>query len=186
MTKTWQNFRRVSNSTKEGIFIWYLLSCQTQEEQKTVDLCRKYLSHRALKQAFVLTYDRVRRYEGAWHLERKLLLPSNVFLESEDEEILWEEFGKARELARYKNCLTRMKQEEEEFLRRLYGSEYHLKMSRGIISKGTAQIIEGPLKGMENRICRIDRHKRLAWLQTVMRQEYRYISAGLEITEKIR
>ena len=38
-------------------------------------------------------------------------------------------------------------------------------MSRGIIREGNAQVTDGPLKGMENRIRRIDRHKRLAKIE---------------------
>lgn len=37
----------------------------------------------------------------------------------------------------------------------LYGGGHHLKMSRGILFKGAARITEGPLKGMENRLCKI-------------------------------
>ncbi len=185
MTKYFLNFRRVSNSTKEGIVIWYLLACQGQDEQNIAELCRKYLSQKALRKVFLLTYDTVRRYEGVWHLERKLLFPANVFLESEDEEMLWKELREYKELAGNENCLTRMNQEEEDFLKQLYGTGYHLKMSRGVISEGVAQIKEGPLKGMESRICKVDRHKRLARIRTGMKREYHYILAGLEITERI-
>ena len=73
-------------------------------------------------------------------------------------------------------------------------------MSHGVIKDGITRITEGPLKGMEQRIGRIDRHKRLAKLlltvnrdqrrgkkqdpQEIGEQDFRYITAGLEITEK--
>ena len=74
------------------------------------------------------------------------------------------------------------------FLKSLYGKACHLKMSRGILFKGAARITEGPLKGMENRICKVDRHKRLAHIRTVIGSggELSYIQVGLEITEKYR
>ena len=78
--------RRVDHSAnREGIVIWYLLPCKEQEEQKALESCRRYLSDMALKDAFVLTYDRMCRYQGEWHTERKLIFPANVMLESKDE-----------------------------------------------------------------------------------------------------
>ena len=143
--------------------------------------CKKKMSQKALHSVFVLTYDRMRRYEGAWHLERKLLFPEHVFFESEDEEILLDELKKCDVIIESEKHLIRMRREDEEFLRILCGREHHLQMSRGVIYRGVTHITEGPLKGMENRICKIDRHKRLARLSMLNDS----IPAGLEITEKI-
>lgn len=169
-------------------------------------ICREKFSQRALKHAFVLTYDKMRRYEGIWHLERKLLFQECVFLESENEEALSKELMYGNDfngITGWKNCLLRVGQEEEDLLRGLCGKEGHLEMYRGIICKGVPRITEGPLRGMENRIRRIDRHKRLASVEIVgkkdevklrrqqiatdtkMKPEYRCIPAGLEITEKV-
>ena len=147
-------------------------------------VCRKYLSDTAAKDVFVLTYDRMRRYEGAWHMERRLLLPSYVFLESENEEFLSEELQKCTVFTGRKKRLFRIDKEEEVFLRKLCGENHHLKMSRGVIYKGRTQIMEGPLKGMENRIRRIDRHKKLAGVKVIIKPDCHLIPAGLEITEK--
>ncbi len=150
-----------------------------------VALCKSRLSPKAVQNVFIFTYDRLRRYEGAWHLERKLLFPAHVFLESENEDILLQELAKCSAAARQENPLVRMNEEEEQFLRILCGKEHHLHISRGIICKGAAHITEGPLKGMESRICKIDRHKRLARIAITTRQDYRSIPAGLEIADKI-
>ncbi len=137
---------------------------------------------------FLLTYDRMRRYEGAWHIEKRLLLPSYVFLESENEKLLIERLDRSREelypleKSEKNGRLIRVGQEAEDFLKYLYRNTYHLQMSKGIILKGNPRITEGPLKGMEERICRIDRHKRLVKL--AVPQSISYITAGLEITKK--
>ena len=83
------------------------------------------------------------------------------------------------------NQLIRMGKEEEQVLKILCGREHHLQMSRGIICKGVTHVTEGPLKGMEGRICKIDRHKRLAQITLTKRQDRGPLPAGLEITEKI-
>ena len=153
-----------------------------------MESCNKYLSQKALRSSFLLTYDGMRRYEGKWHLERRLLFPACVLLESENEERLLKELKDFRRISESGRCTVRINPEEEEFLKSLYGKACHLKMSRGILFKGAARITEGPLKGMENRICKVDRHKRLAHIRTVIGSggELSYIQVGLEITEKYR
>jgi transcriptional antiterminator NusG len=182
------------------------LSCKRQEEQKLLTICRENLPKKVLHGAFVLTYDKMRRYEGVWHLERKLLFPECIFLESGQEEALLKELMQGAyfgNIIEGKSRLLQVGQNEENLLRRLCGKQCHLEMSKGIICKGVTRITEGPLKGMENRILRIDRHKRLARVEITgkpnesfyyeqkmesgmkMKPEYRYIPAGLEITEKV-
>ena len=147
-------------------------------------LCREDLSAIAVKDVFVPTYDCMRRYGGAWHREKRRLFPSYVFLDSENEELLLEEFRKSTVTAGRKKCMFSIGREEEEFLKKLCGESHHLNMSRGVIRKGSTQIMEGPLKGMESRIRRIDRHKRLARVEIMMRRGCHTFPAGLEITEK--
>ncbi len=55
---------------------------------------------------------------------------------------------------------------------------------RGVIYGGITQVTEGPLKAAERRICKIDRHKRLAKVEVPEGKIFRYLSAGLEIEEK--
>lgn len=127
----------------------------------------------------------MRKYEGIWHLERQLLFPGNIFLESNDEEIPSEEIEKWIGIVWQKFSLIRLGKREEDFLKKLCKDEHHLEMSKGVICKGNTQITEGPLKGLENRIDRIDRHKRLARVDIAGNPGCCYITAGLEITEKI-
>ncbi len=149
------------------VVIWYLLFCHKQNEWNTLDICRQHLSKRALLNAFVLTYDRMRRFQGEWHVEKQLMFPAGVFLESDDEASLMEEIrqyrGKAKPDTVFK-ALAPVKKSEEIFLKSLCGEGLHLSMSKGVIQDGITQITQGPLRGMEERICQIDRHKRLARL----------------------
>ena len=165
------------------IEIWYLLHCQKQNEWEDLEACRRNLSRIALKDAFIFTYDRMRKFKGEWHLERQLLFPECVFLESEDKRRLSEE------LKEYKKAkLLPVRKSEEMFLSSLCGKDHHLAMSRGVIQDGITWVIEGPLRGWEDSICRIDRHKRLARLAApksfAPELTKGSISAGLEIVEK--
>ena len=53
---------------------------------------------KALQDAFVFTCDRMRRYEGDWHLEQRLLFPGLLFLESQDKDRLCQELERDPEI----------------------------------------------------------------------------------------
>ncbi|XCP85332.1 antiterminator LoaP [Roseburia hominis] len=172
---------------KGGIPIWYALYCPRENEQDVIQMCREHLTHSAAKDIFAFTYDRMRKYQGTWHLEKKPMFPDYVFLESEDSGKLYEElrnFGKMANVQDESTTFTPVTPEEEEMLRRLCGRQHHLKMSRGIIRDGVTLITEGPLIGLENQIRKIDRHKRLARVERRNGNSSDYITAGLEIVEK--
>ena len=162
------------------------MTCNNQEEQKILTILRKNISPEAFHDIFILTYDRMRKYMGAWHLERQLLYPGNIILETNNKANLLRELKNCREMNMQEKQLSRMDEREEALLKRLCGENHHLEMSRGVITRGSTQVTEGPLKGMEHRIRRIDRHKRLASVELAEKPEAElgYIPAGLEITDK--
>lgn len=120
-------------------------------------------------------------------MEKKLIFPANVLLESENETALRAELKKHKGVVGGVGqmwTILKMNPEEEKLLKFLYGTKKHIGMSRGVIRKGVTKVTEGPLQGMEAQIYKIDRHKRLARLRTPTGQNTRYIPAGLEIVEK--
>lgn len=131
-----------------------------------ISACKSRLNREVLQDAFVFTCDRMRRYEGAWHLERGLLFPGYVFLESGNgEQLLWELKQHTEMCWMLENNGSQLKAvepEEERFLQSLCGTAHHSGMSRGYIYNGRTFVTEGPLQGKESLIRKIDRHKRIA------------------------
>lgn len=128
----------------------------------------------------------MRKYEGSWHIEQRLMFPDYVFLESEDEKRLSEELEQYRPFLTAlgeNNTLVPVCREEEEFLRGLCDESYHSRMSKGYIRDGNTYVTEGPLQGKERQIRRIDRHKRLAKLELPGRLHN--VDVGLEIYNKV-
>lgn len=179
-------FRRVRCSAKEGVFIWYILHCKEFKEDEILQMCRRHLSQKALAGCFVLTYDRMRRYEGAWHIERMPLFPGYIFLETNTPKLLMKELKQYIQMFHLLGdnvSAVPVRTEEEQFLRNLCGKDYHLGMSRGYIADGKTHITEGPLRGKENFIRKIDRHKRMAWI-VMPEEKNRTVKIGLEIVSK--
>ncbi|MCI8416508.1 MAG: antiterminator LoaP [Lachnospiraceae bacterium] len=145
--------------------IWYAIYCSSEKEQKFLQVCQQHVSKEVLQDAFVFTYDRMRRYEGAWHLERQKMFPGYVFLESGNPGQLIQEMRRIPYLDKIlvgHGAIIPLKQGEELFLRRLCGEGHHFGMSRGYIQNGRTFVTEGPLQGQEQLIRKIDRHKRVA------------------------
>lgn len=164
-----------------------MIYCQGQNEQKIVRSCREHFTKKALKNVFVITYERMRKYEGKWHTEKSSLFPNYIFLESEYPTCLKEELEQYENIFRIlgeKSELISISQEEEGFLRSLCGEEHHFPMSRGYIQNGCTYVTEGPLRGKESFIYKIDRHKRLARLKVPFTDGVRDMSMGLEIVSK--
>ena len=122
------------------------------------------------------TCDRMRRYEGAWHLEEKTFLPDSFVVEEEEPTFL-------DELQQQQKVIP-LKREGQTFLQEFCGSDHHIALSKGRIRNGKTEVLSGPLCGREHLISRIDRHKRLAQLNVPGMEPVGKLCVGLEIVEK--
>ena len=75
-------------------------------------------------------------------------------------------------------------QEDICFLMKFGNEEQIVEMSQGLILDGKVVITDGPLKGQEGIIKKIDRHKRKAYLSIPMFGRVLDTQVGLEIVEK--
>lgn len=75
-------------------------------------------------------------------------------------------------------------QEEVELLMRIGTDKQLVEMSSGIIENDRVRILSDPLMGMEGNIRRIDRHKRIAYLEIEMFGRTVEMKVGLEIIRK--
>ena len=70
---------------------------------------------------------------------------------------------------------------ESALLDRLCGPDHVIPISEGVIEGGRLRVQFGPLAGLEPLVRRIDRHRRLAWLDA---GSGRQLAVGLEVTAK--
>lgn len=182
-------FRRVTYSTKSGgfFYMWYVVHCPSVKEEILIQSCKQHISPGVLRDAFLLTCDRMRRYRGSWHTDTVKIFPEYIFLDSDDPAQLsrelepYREFFKVMESGR---LLIPVEEKEQRLLTELADKRHHIGMSRGVIKDGVMEITNGPLTGRESLIHKIDRHKRTALLHWCDSRSGREIKIGLEITEK--
>ena len=148
--------------------IWYLLKCPEGNE---ADYARKYEKlavSREQREVICFEYQRMMRYGGKWHMERRPILPGWLYLletnsPSKDSSVI--------------PC-------EEPYLKSLCQEDHVVGMSRGVIKNGVTVVTSGPLKGRETLIRRIDRHKRTAEIESPFGGRSTKVTVGLEIYEK--
>jgi len=144
---------------------------------------RKY-SRRAL-------YERKNTGENG---SEELLFPGYLFVISENPEELYQALKRIPRMTRILGTgekWTAMTANDIETVRRLAAphtqaqhGKWLMDFSEGYLQGDKIIVTEGPLQGMESRIRRIDRHKRLAWLNIDVLGESREIAVGLEIIRK--
>ena len=172
---------------KEGFFIWYVVYCPHQNMQNLMEICKATLSEQAATCIFTFTYDRMKRYQGEWHLERSYTFPDYFFIESSNGEQLEKEMNRnelASKILATGGIVTPVDSQEEEVLRHLSDDSHHMGMSTGYIAEGKTHVTQGPLVGYESRIRKIDRHKRLARISLPYAKGEMELCMGLEITCK--
>ncbi len=125
--------------------MWCVLKCRPGRAEEIMASCRKTIPGRIMQDIFVFTYDRMKRYQGAWHVEKKMLFPDYIFMETDDITALSQQLELYREFTLVledRTMLRRVEPEEEAFLRKLGGPDHHLEMSVGYIRDGVTHVLQ--------------------------------------------
>jgi len=167
---------------------WYLLSCKSGQEERTIRFCKSHLPREVLEDAFQFSCERMKKYLGAWHVDTYPVFPGYVVLESFCQELLSEELerrcgrdGREDILSGQGNSPVPVGQEEERLPKALGGERRLMGLSRGIVKDGAIRIAEGPLAGRESLIERLNLHKRVAVLRLKPAGGGRNVWAGIDI-----
>lgn len=118
-------------------------------------------------ECFVMRTAFERRRAGAWRTEHELTFPSYVFLGVGDPDSLeraLEIVTTPLHLPHLGSNLAELSPAEASLLTSLMDSEHVIRVSRGVIEGGSLRVWEGPLAGHEGLVCRIERHRRVAYV----------------------
>ena len=74
--------------------------------------------------------------------------------------------------------------DDETWLTCLAGPSHVVEPSFGVMEGDEVAIVEGPLKGFETQIKKIDRHKRLAYVEVRLLGRTKLIKVGAEVVRK--
>ena len=179
---------RMPADEKDGSRMWYVIQVVGGREKHTQNLMTKLVSVGALREAFVPQRRVMRRAGGQWRAAEEILIPGYVFVRTDDADRL------AREL-RCVPAFTRLLGNDDGFIPltadeiaflNAFTKEGNrvIDMSTGVIEGDRVVVLTGPLMDHEGLITKIDRHKRVAYLDVQMFGRTKNIKVGLEIVHK--
>ena len=149
-----------------------MLECQEGNEANIAETYRKYAKQNGISEVVCFEYQRMLRYGGKWHLERRPLLPGRIFLAG-------------AKTIRYGKNGAALTPCEVPCVKALCQEGNLIGISSGFIHEGKIFITSGPLKGQEDIIRKIDRHKRTAQIEISFGDQKIQVTVGLEIYEKV-
>lgn len=167
--------------------MWYVMQVRTGTEENIRCQCQWLISSNVLERCFIPYYQQKKRFQGEWHIQERILFPGYVFLIAENPEKLVNGLRKVIGLTKLIGTgdeIVPLVQEEIDLLMKIGTDKQLVEISFGIIENDRVQILAGPLMGMEGNIRRIDRHKRIAYLEIEMFGRTVEMKVGLEIIRK--
>ncbi|MFR3450956.1 MAG: antiterminator LoaP [Collinsella sp.] len=168
-----------------GVFVVQVISGQ---EDRAAALIAK-LAQGAVEDCFVPKREVAHRKSGQWHRILEKLFPGYVFVRTSASKRAREVLGRVPAFTRMltsagDTCLP-LTADEVAWINATTNMDTHvMEMSEGVIEGDRVVVIRGPLKGREASITRVDRHKRLAWVDMNMFGRNKTIRVGLEIVSK--
>ena len=167
--------------------MWYAAQVGTGRENSVMTHCKKLFKEEFYIDCFVPRCEVQKKYQGDWHMEKKMLFPGYVFFESEQIEELYLGLKAVPELTKFLGMgteLVSLYSYEVAFFERFCGRNRVIEVSKGHLSGDKVVVTDGPMVGFEGYIKKIDRHKRIAYLEVEFFGRKTETQVGLEIVRK--
>lgn len=167
----------------------YVMQVSTGRERQTIELLEHVLGSGSKAQFFSPRYRLRRKIKGAWVLTEDLLIPGYVFCTTSMLDID-EVVGQLRRVPAFTKVLSvngsfiPLSQDEESWLKALTGESHVVDPSYGFVEGDRVVITDGPLVGLETQIKKLDRHKRLAYVEVRLLGRTKLVKVGAEIVRK--
>lgn len=167
---------------------WYVIQVRTGSEEKIIQSCELLVSKTSLQECFLPKYKHVKKIRGFWEEVEENLFPGYLFMISDDVNQLFQELKQIPDLTKllgkFGQDIFPLSEDEIAFLKS-FGKEDHIvDMSVGYIEGDKIIVTSGPMKGKEGLIKKVDRHKRLAFIDVEFLGQIRNAKVGLEIIRK--
>lgn len=167
----------------------YVVQVATGRERKTIELLERTIGRGARAQVFAPRFRFRKKVKGVWEFTEELLTPGYVYLTASMLDI--EDIArKIRMAPAFSRVLSQdgkiipLSADEERWICALTGASHVVEPSYGYVEGDRVTITDGPLKGIESSIKKIDRHKRLAHVEVRLLGRTKVVKVGAEIVRK--
>lgn len=168
--------------------MWYVIWALTGHEKELIDAIKKDVPKYLYIRVWSAIKEELRKYKGEETSVHVMLFPGYVFIDTTQPEEIHEILHRDRNYIGFLKCDDKfipVSESEKQMISHFMGDSDCASASLGVLENGTVRIIYGPLKGMEDKLIRIDRHKKKAWvlIPNFLGQD-RKLSFTLELVEK--
>lgn len=175
------------------IMYWYVLFVKAGKEKKIEQYLNKQLSI-DVGTPFIPLQEILFRKSGNIKREIRYLFPGYLFVESKlTDQVFAEDINPVIArcsdiigLLRYSETEISMKESEKNALISLSDNEHCIGASYGFIEGEKIHVTEGPLKGLEGVVRKVNRHKREALIEIEIMGNVRLINVALEVVDKVK
>lgn len=168
--------------------MWYVVQTVGGQEKHVLDLMSKLVDEELIQESFIPQYEVKKRIQGAWKVRTEVLLPGYIFA-------ITDQPGKLREALRSVPKFTRLlgnndvftplDEQEVAFINAFTEPDHRVvEFSSGVMEGDEIVILNGPLMNQTGLIKKVDRHKRLAYLEVQILGRTKTVKVGLEIVRK--
>lgn len=166
----------------------YVIQVTGGRETHARDLVERLLGE-LVGECFIPRREVFRRVDGEWVTLSETLFPGYVFVRTDQIQQVSQRLGSVpaftRLLGKSDERIIPLSDDEVAWLDALLKPVSKvLEASMGVLEGDRVIVTEGPLKGHEAQISKIDRHKRAAYLDMRMFGRHKTIKVGLEIVRK--
>ena len=166
----------------------YVLQVIGGQESRVSEMISSYVSSGVVRECFIPRYEAMHRVRGVWKRRCEMLVPGYLFVDCDDAGVLSEQLQRIPAFTRLlgnDNTFIPLTAEETCWLNAFTDmGDRVIKMSEGIIEGDKVIVLKGPLMGHEGMISKIDRHRRIAYLDVHILGRTKTVKVGLEIVNK--
>lgn len=173
-----------------GALRWYVAQVPCGREELFATRCKQLISSDVLADAFFPQYEKFIKHQGVWQVKEVPLFSGYCFLATCDAQALLKALAAlsfpVKVVGRTGSAAVPLEPQVQSWLSSALDAQHVLRASTGAIEGGALKVSEGPLRGSEAFVRRIDRHKRVAYLglSGSSGKESCQLRAGLEVPEK--
>lgn len=168
--------------------MWYVIQTVGGKEQHVLNLIEHLVEPDVIQELFIPRYETMKRIQGEWQKRQEILLPGYIFVVTNAPNVLETELRKVpsfTKVLRNSDIFLPLDNQEVAFINAFTTPEKRVvEFSTGVIEGDNIVILNGPLMGQVGLIKKIDRHKRLAYLEIDILGRRKTVKVGLEIIAK--
>lgn len=168
---------------------WYAVQVRSGKEDEVIRACDILIDQDVYQECFIPRCKRMKKFRGEWKQVDDILFKGYVFMITDYVDDLYTQLKKVPDLTKLLGndgeTIYPIYKEEAMFLSQFGGQKHIIDISIGYIEGDTIKVTSGPLMGMEGLIRKIDRHKRVAFIEVSLFGQSRIVQIALEIIKKI-